>query len=547
MIRAGIYIRKSRQDRDQEGYRLELQRHRLPAYAMEKGWIPEIYDDGIISGTEVENRREMMRLIADIERGCIQIVLCLEFSRLSRDESLQDFLSFLNLCAAKGVQLATLDRTLDPSDHASWFLAIMQGGFSAVEMKTLKKRMLEGRTQARRKGRWLGGIPPFGYVYDKEKKLLVPHPETAPVVREIFSLRAKHGMTMDRVVHVAKNRRWPTPRGGRWVSTTVGRVLANPLYKGLIRFKDELVAAANEPLVDASVWEAAQVTRRLPPGGRKPRLLLTGNGRIRCGYCGSPVNCAKSRDKKVDGTWGLEFLYYHCYGRHYAEPCKRLRNVRDFELDGLVLSILSQFSRNKAELIAGIQAFAAKKFGTLPERKRRLEARLRQISAASERLMKAYEDGAIGLQQLKDRNQANREELEQVQKAISDIDLEAGRIGGLPEVRVLEQRLDELHERLGRASVDELRELVLPLIAKVRLFNACVEISYSFPVEGKTEHIYALPKGIASDTKLSQPSRAEEIRRAAIKELIAAKVLPPQDARTPFPVRVVTLDRATPS
>lgn len=544
MIRAGIYIRKSRQDKGQEGYRLELQRTQLPAIAQQKGWVPEIYDDGVISGTEVENRREMMRLIADVEKGHLQIVLCLEFSRLSRDESLQDFLSFLNLCAAKGVQLATPDRVLDPSDHASWFLAIMQGGFSAVEMKTLKKRLLEGRTQARKKGRWLGGIPPFGYAYDREKKLLIPRPEAAKVVTELFALRAKDGRSLDEIVQIARKRQWPTPRGGRWVSSTVSRLVANPIYKGLVRFQDQLVQAANEPLVDAPTWEAAQLTRQRPPGGRKPRLLLTGSGRVRCGYCGNPVNCAKSCDKKVNGEWGAEFLYYHCYGRHYGDPCRKLRNVRDFELDGLVLSILSQFARNKAEILSGIQSFLAKKLGALPERKRHLEAQLRHASTAGERLLKAYEDGAIALEQLKERNQAHKQQIADIQKSIVDLDLELGRHGGMPDLKTLEDRLARLQERLGRASVDELRDLVGPLISKVKLFNGCVEIMYSFPVQGKTEHVYALPKGIASDSDRPRPTREVDLRRDAIRELVAAKVLAPGEV---LPIRVVALDRATPS
>lgn len=542
MITAGIYIRKSRQDKGQEGHRLELQRTRLPEYAKEKGWVPEIYDDGIISGSEVENRREMMRLIADVERGYLKIVLCLEFSRLSRDDTLQDFLSFLNLCAAKGVQLATPDRILDPSDHASWFLAIMQGGFSAVEMKTLKKRLVEGRTQARRKGKWLGGIPPFGYAYDKEKKVLVPHPETSKIVRGIFELRAHKEQSMDAIVRLARTKAWPTPRGGRWVSSTVSRLIANPLYKGLVRFEGQLVESAGASLVDAATWQSAQVARQKPFGGRKPRLLLTGGGRVRCGYCDSPVNCARSCDKKANGEWGTELLYYHCYSRHYGEPCKRLRNVRDFELDGLILSILRQLARNKAELFEGMRTYITKQLGDLPAQRERLEGKLRQASAGADRLLKAYEASAISLQQLKERNQAIKDEQEAVQKALLELDTVLARQRGF-DLKLLETQLDRVEEALTHTSVLELRDLIAPLIKRARLFNECVEISYSFPVDGKMTHIYALPGKATKDSGKPEAKEAS-LRQAAIQELQAARVLAPGQA---LPVRVVALDRATPS
>lgn len=500
MTRAGIYIRKSRQDKGQAAYRLELQRTKLPQFARSQGWTVELYDDGIISGSEVETRREMVRLIADIEAGKINVVLCIEFSRLSRDDSMGDSLTFLNLCAAKQVKLATPERLLDPTDTASWFLALMEGGFSAVEIRTLKKRIREGQQVARSKGRWLGGIPPFGYTYNREKKLLVIHPETSKVVRAIFQDRVANGASLDAIVRTARNRGWPTPRGGHWVSTTVLRVLQNPLYSGFVRFNGKLVAASAEPLIDQETWNAAQHFRVRPPGRRTPSLILTGRGRVRCGYCESAVNCATSIWYRKDGTKGKTHRYYHCYGRHRGVPCKTLRTVPNWELEGVILGVLGAICEHRNEILDGIQQHLLALQGALPEQRKTLDAQLRSVLAAEDKILKAYEAGAISLEQLKARNEANRQQTDALQKDIMALDLQIARQGGDFSRARLEQRLDQFRERLQQASFEELRALVDPLVSGILLFNEKAEVTFSFPLDGEVKHVFSLPgKAIAND------------------------------------------------
>lgn len=501
MIRAGIYIRKSKLDKGQEAHRLELQRKKLPAYAASQNWSYEVYDDGIISGAEVENRPQMMRLIRDIEKGLINVVLVIEVSRLSRDDNMTDHLSFINLCASKKVKIATPDRMLDPSDTPSWFMSMMEGGFSAVEMRTLKKRIMEGREMARSKGRWLGGPSPFGYDYDKNRKIPVPNPVTAEIVRTIFRERVK-GKSIDEIVRMARDRRWPSTGGGSfWWNTTVFRLLKKPVYAGLLLHNGELIQAVWEPLVDRATWEAAQPVRVRPPGNRQSSLLLTGRGRVRCGYCGSTVNCQASWKKGPDGDRYRTFRYYHCYGRNQGVDCRALRNVPEEELDGLVLSLLGQIGRNKREILHGIQEFLAKRQGEMPERKKRLEIQLQHSMAAGQKILNAYEQGIISLEQLKDRNEEHKNRIEELRKGIIEIDLELAREGLNVDLATLEKRLRRFQADLTRIDPQGLRALADPLITKARLFNEKVELTFSFPVDGEHTHVYALPGKQKADSR----------------------------------------------
>lgn len=97
MIRAAVYIRKSREDKTKPGYRLSLQRRQLPAHAGSQGWHAAIYDDGHASAArgKIEDFKERSRLKADIRANKIDIVVVIGLSRLSRDDSLQDYVAWL--------------------------------------------------------------------------------------------------------------------------------------------------------------------------------------------------------------------------------------------------------------------------------------------------------------------------------------------------------------------------------------------------------------------------------------------------------------------
>ena len=75
-----------------------------------------VYDDGHASAArgKIEDLKERFRLETDIRENKVDIVLVIELSRLSRDDSLQDDVAGLTLCADRGVRLATPSQILDP-------------------------------------------------------------------------------------------------------------------------------------------------------------------------------------------------------------------------------------------------------------------------------------------------------------------------------------------------------------------------------------------------------------------------------------------------
>ena len=94
LVRCAIYTRKSTEEGlEQEFNSLDAQRESAEAFIRSQtneGWtcLPTRYDDGGFTGGNME-RPALQRLLADIQSGQIDLVVCYKVDRLSR--SLLDF------------------------------------------------------------------------------------------------------------------------------------------------------------------------------------------------------------------------------------------------------------------------------------------------------------------------------------------------------------------------------------------------------------------------------------------------------------------------
>ena len=89
-ISVAIYVRLSDEDKDKkykgdESASIQNQKSMLTAYCKERNWdIYDIYVDEDYSGTD-KNRPAFNRMLKDCEKGNVNLVLCKDQSRFSRD------------------------------------------------------------------------------------------------------------------------------------------------------------------------------------------------------------------------------------------------------------------------------------------------------------------------------------------------------------------------------------------------------------------------------------------------------------------------------
>lgn len=340
---AGIYIRKSRKDKDAVAARLLAQRQQLPAYARSQGWAFEVFDDGYASAAvnKVALLPERARLESGIRAGRFGVVLTIELSRLSRDHTLVDFAQWLALCAEHHVKLATPGRILDPGQPTDWVLLVVEGGFSSASMKTDTIRMAEGRAAAWEAGRYVGGQIPLGYIHDGAR--VVPS-ERAPEIREAYRLLAQGvppRVVAERVgLDFQNTRRLQRPERIAWyASRRISRVRPG-----------EWVACEWPALIDSDTAERVLLCRE----ARSRRIRRTHiispllYGLVRCGYCGCTAPAAVTRTLPGGEPWWGYMCTWYQRGRPRCPAKRRYGPLVDTLAANEILAVAADTSAARA-------------------------------------------------------------------------------------------------------------------------------------------------------------------------------------------------------
>ncbi|OPY14651.1 MAG: hypothetical protein A4E69_01034 [Syntrophus sp. PtaB.Bin138] len=464
-----IYIRKSRKDGDKPSHRLAVQREQLPAHATAQGWTIEIYDDGHASAArgKTEDLSERSRMEADIRAGKIDIILTIELSRLSRDDSLQDYVAWLHLCGEHGVKLATMSRILDPAQHSDWMLLLMEGGFSSVEMKILQARMKEGRDQAYQAGKYLGGPVPAPYIYDRTQGKPVIDPAALETMKTLWAL------TETMSARQAANRLSLPP-------ITVRRAISDDrllFYQALRRSPDgETIVCEWEPCMDAAQADRIKAQRR---SGRKgysrntAASLLSNLGIFVCGYCGRAI-------RSWSPTQRQRYAYYGCKANETARLCEKSRMHQQAGVDDRIITHLTGTLSDIDEIRGYWIASQSPANGA--EAVEALDARETILAEQKRRLVAAVADGVIDFADAKEK----RYEIE----------------NGLKEIRETRARAEAMRpqepdwDALSLTSAEwwsldliEQRAIVMLCIRRIRLFASYALIEYTFPRTETGDHL----------------------------------------------------------
>ncbi|WP_425613599.1 recombinase family protein [Anatilimnocola sp. NA78] len=304
VVMCGIYTRKSTEEGlEQEFNTLDAQRESGEAFIKcqaHEGWVcsPERYDDGGFTGGNME-RPALKRLMADIEAGKINVVVVYKVDRLSR--SLLDFARMIEVFDKKQIAFVSTTQQFNTATSMGRLVLNVLLSFAQFEREMISERTRDKIAAARRKGKWVGGMPLLGF--DVEHSRLVPNPTEVEMVREIFGLYAEN-QAMTKVARELNSRGWRTKawttKKGRVIGGhpfTKGRLwqlLTNPAYIGKVKYKDEVHPGEHEGIVDEGLFLRVQaaLTRNKDNGGAGNRnrhgALL--RGILRCGCCDAPMH-----------------------------------------------------------------------------------------------------------------------------------------------------------------------------------------------------------------------------------------------------------------
>jgi len=291
-VRCAIYTRKSSEEGlEQKFNSLQAQREACEAFIASQrheGWacLATRYDDGGFSGATTD-RPALRQLLADIAAGRIDTLGVSKIDRLTR--SLTDFAKIVEILDTRGASFVSVTQQFNTTTSMGRLTLNILLSFAQFEREVIGERIRDKIAASKKKGMWMGGVPPLGY-RAQDGKLVVIERE-AEIVRIIFRRYAELGsvrlLKEELEARGIKSKSW-TSASGRCVGGkpfsrgALYHVLQNHLYRGEIVHKGQAHPGEHAPIIDQTLWDAVQGqlaanTAERHPGTRtRPPSLLTG-------------------------------------------------------------------------------------------------------------------------------------------------------------------------------------------------------------------------------------------------------------------------------
>lgn len=315
-----IYLRKSREDIESEKYGESetLARHEkiLTTLASTRNLtIGKIYKE-VVSGETISERKEMQKLLKDVENEKWTGVLVVEVERLARgDTSDQGRVS--KAFKYSHTKIITPVKTYDPDNEFDEEYFEFGLFMSRREYKTINRRLQRGREVSVSEGKFVGNIAPFGYdrvkLKDSKGYTLSINQDEASIVKEIFRLYAFENNTINFVANQLNNMNLKPRISDEWTISSVKDILSNPTYIGKIvwnrrkqkkktknghliisrpRNQEYLIYdGLHEPIIDIKTWELVQEKRKQnsPKVKHSHQVQNPLVGLVFCEKCGKPM------------------------------------------------------------------------------------------------------------------------------------------------------------------------------------------------------------------------------------------------------------------
>ncbi len=282
----------------------------------------------------------------------------------------------------------------DPTPQGKFMLSIAFSQ-SKYYVDNLSENIKRGHRNKVKEGIW-PQMSPIGYVNEKGKGI-VPHPDLAPLVKKTFEAYATGNFTL-REVRDKFNALGLKRKSGRELAVSnYQKLLKNPIYTGLMRYNGEIFEGKHEPIISKKLFDSVQevMSRKSKPHskGLKPFLY---RGFFRCGECGCFITTETQKGHN----------YLRCTKR--KNPCTQ-KYVREELITSQIQAEIKKVSlpldwlswmieENRKDQSSEIQSstlFADN-----------LKAEISLLDTKIEKLMNAYLESALSLEEYRDAKSA---------------------------------------------------------------------------------------------------------------------------------------------
>jgi site-specific DNA recombinase len=538
MRTAAIYARVS-SERQKEEQTIASQIAALIDYSHQEGYtVPTewVFKDEGYSGAQLS--RPGLEQLRDLAaEGQIEHVLIYSPDRLSRKYAYQVLLIEEFAKHAVDVVFIKSPHATTPEEH---LLLQFQGMIAEYERAQIAERTRRGKRHRAKAGaiNVLSGAP-YGYKYVKKCETAGSYYEVivheAEIVRKVFELYTEADISIGAITRWLDDHEIPTrKKTSRWERSTVWAMLRNPAYKGTACFgktetaprqritrplrqqggisprcscsrerpREEWIEIAVPPIVSDDIFALAE--ERLvenkafsPRRTIEPTLLQS---MLVCGECGYAYYRTSTCTSK------RKIYYYRCLGsddyRHAKGRVCQNRPIRQDYLDKTIWEQVLRLFEDPEIIRQEIQRRIQQIQDSNPTKKRKevLDKQIVHQQKGIEKLIDAYQEGLLELDELRNRmpdlrkrKEALLSELRTIESTVADqqtfLRMADNIEGFLERLRYTADNLDVLD-----------RKKILRLVVKeILVFKDTIKIKHSIPitVPPRTPDISGAEKGLS--------------------------------------------------
>ena len=519
---AAIYARVS-SERQRQDQTIASQTVGLRELAAARGLLVSeelVFEDEGFSGASLQ-RPALERLRDRAAEGAFELLLCHAPDRLARRYAYQVLL--LEEFARVGVEVCFAkepERGVTPEDE---LLRQFQGMIAEYERAQIRERSRRGKAHRARGGSQavMSGAP-YGYRYVRKSQHMDAFYEIdegeAEIVREIFERYTDRGESIANIARALSANGVLTRTGKHvWDRSTVWAMLRNPAYHGQAAFgKTQSTGQRAKPtrpvrargerhgrretrrdvapeqwtsipvpaLITEETFELAQARLQenkhyAKRNSREPALL---KGILVCRDCGYACWRTSARTTK------RRIYYYRCIGSdNYRFVGGRVcsnRPIRADELDALVWGEVEQLLCDPTLIRAEIERRLTALRTESPAAHRRdgLERELVRVKAGSARLIEAYQEQLITLDELRARMPTLRKRETTITAQLDALDAELHDAESyLQLAENLEQFLARLAENAQNLTVEERQRVIQLVVREVLIGDDGITIRHTIP------------------------------------------------------------------
>ena len=519
---AAIYARVS-SDKQRENHTIASQTEAVKEFARTNGYqVPEEWvfeDDGYSGANLVRPGLEQVRDLA--ASGQIEAAIVLSPDRLSRKYAYQILL--MEEFARNGVETVFV-RAPQAETPEERLLLQVQGMLAEYERAQILERSRRGKRHRAKQGEAsVLSNAPYGFRYVKKTPerpgyYEIFEPETA-VVRKVYALYTGEGLAIGAIT-ARLNAEGIPPRKSekRWERSSVWRILKNPAYRGMACFGKTKNAPRQRKITRPVRLNGGRVSQRaalvdrpreewieIPvPAIVTPETFALAEERLRQNkqfslrrtrvesllqgllYC---RHCSSSLYRSSVRTSARTIYYYRCYGsdayRHGGTPLCSQKPIRQDALDpivwGEVVRLLEDPSLIENELRRRQEA--ARHADPTERRLDALEQEEMRLRNSVDRLLTAYQEGLMPIEELrqrmpalKGRSQAVSEEVEALKTMVLDPS------ASFKLADILSSFRDRLRKNAETLDISEKRRIMRLLVKEVAVGDDTLTIRHSIPV-----------------------------------------------------------------